>query len=69
MFYFVTQAVFAEITTSARALDIVSRFSAVSCRVSLKEAFRKCMLTALSRYSLELEEIQAIYKRDKVHLN
>ena len=57
---------FAEIRTSKRALDIISRFEAVSSRPALKEALHKCMLTAFSRYSLELEEVQATYEKHKV---
>ena len=59
---------FAEISTSKRALDIMSRFESVSSRVALKEALHKCMLTAFSRYSLELEEIQSTYEKHKVYI-
>ena len=44
----------------------MSRFESVSSRVALKEALHKCMLTAFSRYSLELEEIQSTYEKHKV---
>ena len=59
---------FAEIHSSKRALDIITRFEAVSPRAALREALHKCMLTAFSRYSLELDEIQNTYEKHKVHL-
>ena len=62
------QAVFTEIGTSKRALDIISRFECVSQRAALREALHRCMLTAFSRYSLELEEIQATYEKHKVRV-
>ena len=62
------QAVFAEIHSSKRALDIIARFESVSPRAALREALHKCMLTAFSRYSLELDEIQNTYEKHKVHL-
>ena len=62
------QAVFAEIRSSKRALDIIARFESVSCRAALREALHKCMLTAFSRYSLELDEIQNTYEKYKVQL-
>ena len=60
------QAIFVEIHSSKRALDIIARFEAVSPRAALREALHKCMLTAFSRYSLELEEIQNTYEKHKV---
>jgi hypothetical protein len=62
------QAVFAEIHSSKRALDIIARFESVCPRAALREALHKCMLTAFSRYSLELDEIQNTYEKHKVHL-
>ena len=48
------------------ALDMIARFDSVSSRSALREALHKCMLTAFSRYSLELEEIQNTYEKYKV---
>lgn len=60
------QAVFVDVGSSCRALDVVSRFSPVSRRVALREAVHRCMSLAFSRYFTELEEIQAHYERNKV---
>ena len=60
------QAVFADMGSSSRALDIISKFAAVSSRVALKEALHRCMLVAFNKYSIELEGIQAAYEKNKV---
>ena len=60
------QAVFADMGSSSRALDIISKFAAVSSRIVIKEALHRCTLVAFSKYSVELEGIQAAYEKNKV---
>ena len=51
--------------SSSKGLDIISRFGAVSSRPLIKEALGKCMHTTFDKYALELEELQAIYEKNK----
>ena len=60
------QALFCEGLSTDKALDTISCFSIVSSRPAVKRALDKCMVTAFTRYGLELEELQNIYERDKV---
>ena len=52
--------------SSSRALDVISRFSPVSSRGALQESIHRCMMVAFGKYSIELDDIQAAYERNKV---
>ena len=53
---------------SSKALGYISRFEPISGRAAIKEALERCMLTAFSRYGLELEQIQDMYETNKVRV-
>ena len=50
------------------ALDIIPCFDCMSSRLSVKGALDKCMVSAFSRYGIDLEEVQNLYEKDKVQV-
>ena len=45
---------------------MTSRFLPVSSRIALQESIHRCMMVAFSKYSIELDDIQAAYEGNKV---
>ena len=61
------QALFIKCMPSSQALDMISRFNPIASRPTIKEALERCMLIAFNRYAMELEQIQLLYEKYKVH--